>query len=84
MTVGSRCACMKMCVSIDVVVVLPCVPATQIAFLYDRIRWPHACARSKIGMPAARAAAISGLSLWAAAVRMTQSAPSIFSSRWPM
>ena len=28
MTVGSRCACMKMCVSIDVVVVLPSLPVT--------------------------------------------------------
>ena len=37
-----------------------------------------------VSLAAARAAAISGLSLWAAAVRMTQSAPSIFSSRWPM
>lgn len=33
MIVGSRLACMKMCVSIEVVVVLPCVPETQMAFL---------------------------------------------------
>ena len=32
MTVGSLPACMKMCVSMDVVVVLPCVPATQMAW----------------------------------------------------
>ena len=31
MTVGSRPASMKMCVSIEVVVVLPCVPETQMA-----------------------------------------------------
>ena len=35
-------------------------------------------------MPAARAAAISGLSLCAAAVRMTQSAPMMLSALWPM
>lgn len=32
-SVGSRLACMKMCVSMEVVVVLPCVPETQMAFL---------------------------------------------------
>ena len=45
---------------------------------------PQASARSKTGMPFARAAAISGLSFRAAAVRMMQSAPSMFSARWPM
>ncbi len=83
-TVGSRPACRKICVIMDVVVVLPCVPETQTAFLYSRMMTPHACARSKTGMPAARAAAISGLSLWTAAVRMMQSAPAMFSARWPM
>ena len=32
--VGSSPACMKICVSMEVVVVLPWVPATQMAFLY--------------------------------------------------
>ena len=34
MIVGSSPACMKICVSMEVVVVLPWVPATQMAFLY--------------------------------------------------
>ena len=33
MTVGSFCAAMKMCVAMLVVVVLPCVPEMQRAFL---------------------------------------------------
>ena len=45
---------------------------------------PQAWARSKTGMPAARAAAISGFSSWTAAVRITSSAPWTFSPRWPM
>lgn len=42
---------MKICVSMPVVVVLPCVPDTQMAFLYSRMITPQACARSNTGMP---------------------------------
>ena len=84
MTVGSAPAAMAMWVHMEVVVVLPWVPAMHRAFLYPRMMEPQAWARSKTGMPWARAAAISGLSSWAAAVRMMSSAPWMFSARWPM
>ena len=45
---------------------------------------PQAWARSKTGIPASSAALISGFSLWTAAVRTTQQAPSTLSGRWPM
>ena len=83
-TVGSSWAAMKMWVQMEVVVVLPWVPEMHRAFLYPVMMAPQAWARSNTGMPADRAAAISGLSLCTAAVRTTQSAPSTLSGRWPM
>ena len=73
-----------MWVHMEVVVVLPWVPEMHRAFLYPRMMAPQAWARSKTGMPRARAISESGLSLWAAAVRMTSLAPFRFSARWPM
>ena len=71
-------------VAIDEVVVFPWVPATQTALGYFFISSPQDCARSNTGIPAARAAAISGLSSWTAAVRMTRSAPAMLAGSWPM
>ena len=82
-TVGSAWAAMKMWVVMEVVVVLPWVPAMHTAFRYCRMMAPQASARSKTGMPPARAAAISGLSSWIAAVRMTNSAPWMSWASWP-
>ena len=76
-TVGSAWASMKMWVAMEVVVVLPWVPAMHRAFSYCRMMAPQASARSKTGIPRVRAAAISGLSSWMAAVRTTNSAPSM-------
>ena len=83
-TVGSMRAAMAMWVHMEVVVVLPWVPEMHRAFSYRRMIDPQAWARSKTGMPAAWAAAISGLLSWTAAVRMTRSFPATFSGRWPM
>ena len=83
-TVGSIRAAMAMWVHIEVVDVLPWVPEMHRAFSYRRIMDPQAWARSNTGMPRAWAAAISGLSSWTAAVRITRSLPSTLSPRWPM
>ena len=66
------------------VVVFPWVPEMHRAFLYPCMMAPQAWARSKTGMPPFRAAAISGLPSWTAAVRTTQSAPWTLSGRCPM
>ena len=62
MKLGARPASARMSISIDVVVVLPCVPATPIAWA-----WAHIAAsmpaRVRVGMPRSRAAASS--TLWA-------------------
>ena len=56
--------------SIDVVEVLPCVPQTMIE-RPDRARCPSACDRVTTGIPAALAAASSGLSAGIAALEIT-------------
>ena len=78
-TVGSIRAAMAIWVHIEVVDVLPWVPEMHRAFSYRRIMDPQAWARSNTGMPRAWAAAISGLSSWTAAVRITRSLPSTLS-----
>ena len=83
-TVGSIRAARAMWVHMEGGVVLPWVPEMHRAFSYRRMMDPQASARSKTGIPAARAAAISGLSSWTAAVRMTRSLPRTISAKWPM
>src|SRR5580658_808003 len=60
-TVGSSCAVSRSAPIIEVVVVLPCVPATAIAHL-RRISSPSISARRTTGTRRVRAATSSGLS----------------------
>ena len=60
MTVGSRPASTKMCEMSEVVVVLPCVPVTEIEE-WSRISSASISARRMMGSPLARAASSSGL-----------------------
>ena len=57
---GSAAQCCSATVSIEVVVVLPCVPATA-SVRRPTITEASAAARGRIGIPAARAATTSGL-----------------------
>ena len=70
-------------VTIEVVVVLPWVPATQMALSYQLVTIPSSSLRSSTGTPLALAAISSGLSAMIAAVCTIRSAPSIFSARCP-
>src|SRR3954452_9177989 len=83
---GSSRQCCSATVSTDVVDVLPCVPAMQAT------RWPSispasACARRSTGIPAARAAASSGLVSLIAVETTTADGGSAkadrFSALWP-
>ena len=71
---GSRPASIKICVSMPVVVVLPCVPETAMGFANFFVKRPSITERSNVGIPFARAATSSGLSCFAAAVYTTTSA----------
>ena len=72
------------CVSIEDVVVLPCVPDTHTALLYQLVTSPSSSQRSTVFTPLAFAAISSGLSLIIAAVYTIRSAPSIFSALCPI
>ena len=67
----------------DVVVVLPCVPATATPY-FMRISSANISARWMTGTSRWRAATISGLSAVTAEERTTTSAVPTFSARWPM
>ena len=65
---GSRPASIRICVSMPVVVVLPCVPETAMEFENFFVSRPSTTERSSVGTPFSRAATSSGLSCFAAAV----------------
>ena len=81
-TVGSICAVSNSAPIIEVVVVLPWVPATAIAHL-RRISSPSISARRTTGTRRARAARISGLSGLIAEETTTTSAAPMFSALCP-
>ena len=82
-TVGSRPPASSSAATIEVVVVLPWVPAIATQ-LFSRISSASISARRTTGMRLARAAISSGLSRLIAEETTTTSAPSIFSALWPM
>ena len=82
-TVGSSPPASSSAATIDVVVVLPCVPAMATQ-LFSRISSASISARRTTGSRLARAATSSGLSRLMADETTTTSAPSIFSALWPM
>ena len=65
-----------------VVVVLPCVPATAMP-CFRRISSASISARGTTGMPCARAATTSGLSVATAVDTTTASAPAMFAAACP-
>ena len=82
-TVGSSPAASSKAATMEVVVVLPWVPATATDHL-RRISSPSISARRTTGMRRARAALTSGLSGLIAEDTTTTSASPRFSSRWPI
>ena len=82
--VGSSPACSRICEIMEVVVVLPWVPATATVLGYRRVIIPSSLARSSRGMPRSLAAASSGLAALTAAVNTTSSAFPTFSAAWPI
>ena len=66
--VGSLPAMMSTCVSIEVTVVLPCVPQTPMQFENLLVTAPNSFERSKVGIELSSAAQSSGLSSSSAAV----------------
>ena len=73
----------RICVSIEVVVVFPCVPETQMARSYQLVTMPSSSLRSRTGTPLSFAAISSGLSAIMAAVCTIKSAPTMFSAFCP-
>ena len=73
----------SICVIMEVVVVLPCVPHTPITLPNLRVTAPNSLLRSNVGTPMAFAATSSGLSGRSAAVYTTISASPMFSAFWP-
>ena len=82
-TVGSRLPASSRVATIEVVVVLPWVPAMAMQ-LFNRISSASISARRTTGMRCARAAISSGLSRLIAVDTTSTSAPATFSARWPM
>ena len=80
--VGSTPASVRMSVTSEVVVVLPCVPAMAMP-LRRRISSASITARGTTGMRRARAAITSGLSPFTAVDVTTASAPSMCAASWP-
>ena len=76
-------AASRICVSMEVVVVLPWVPLTQNALLYQLVTNPSSSLRSTVRTPLCFAAISSGLSAIIAAVCTMRSAPSIFAGECP-
>jgi hypothetical protein len=66
----------------EVVVVLPCVPATEIPVL-PRMSSASISARGITGIPSRRASATSGLAGFTAEEVTTTCAPWTLSARWP-
>ena len=81
-TVGSKLPASSIAATIEVVVVLPCVPAMATQ-LFSRISSASISARRTTGRRLARAATSSGLSGLIAEETTMTSAPSIFSALWP-
>ena len=82
-TVGSRLPASSSAATIEVVVVLPCVPAMATQ-LFSRISSASISARRTTGRRFSRAATSSGLSRLIADDTTTTSAPSTFLPSWPM
>ena len=82
-TVGSSPASPSTAETSEVVVVLPCVPATAIPCL-KRISSASIIARGTTGTCASRAATTSGLSAFTAEEVTTASAPAMWRASWPM
>jgi len=82
-TVGSSSAASNSEATIDVVVVLPCVPPTATAH-FSLINSPSISARRTMGKEAVRAATTSGLSFLTADEITTTLAVPIFSALCPM
>ena len=82
--VGSILFKIKICVIIEVTVVLPCVPHTPITLSKWRVSAPNICERSIVGIPCSRAALSSGLSADIAAEYTISSAPFMFSALCPI
>ena len=81
-TVGSRSPASSSAATIEVVVVLPWVPAIATQ-LFSRISSASISARRTTGMRWARAAISSGLSRLIAVDTTSTSAPATFSALWP-
>ena len=81
-TVGSRSPASSSAATIEVVVVLPWVPAMATQ-LFSRISSASISARRTTGMRWARAAISSGLSRLIAVDTTTTSAPATFPAAWP-
>ena len=82
-TVGSNLAAFTISATIEVVVVLPCEPATATAN-FKRISSDSISPRLITGFLSCLALTSSGLSSLAALVYTITSAPSTFASSWPM
>ena len=82
-TVGSSPPASSSAATIEVVVVLPCVPAIATQ-LFSRISSASISARRTTASRRARAAISSGLSRLMAEETTTTSAPSRFSALWPI
>jgi hypothetical protein len=82
MTVGSRPPASSSVATIEVVVVLPCVPPIATAWR-KRISSASISARRTIGSSRSRAAMSSGLFFLMAVETTTTSLAPRFSSRWP-
>src|SRR5690349_15168239 len=81
--VGSKRASDSTAPTIDVVVVLPCVPATATP-IFMRMSSASISARGMVGIPRCRAAPSSTLSRAIAEEYTTTWAPSTFDASWPM
>ncbi len=81
--VGSSPASPSTAATSEVVVVLPCVPATAMPCL-KRMSSASIIARGTTGTCASRAASTSGLSGFTAEETTTASAPSMRRASWPM
>ncbi len=81
-TVGSSPASVSRWPTSEVVVVLPCVPATAMPYL-SRISSASISARRTTVMPRRRAASTSGLLSGTADEMTTRSTPSRWSAEWP-
>jgi hypothetical protein len=82
-TVGSSPACASTVAIIEVVVVLPCEPATATVCGFRRINSPSISARGMTGIERRRASNTSGLSPRTAVERTTTCAPPTFSAACP-